>query len=232
MTARHPVSGRRHSMIDTWNRSCGAFVTLAALVACLVAAPASGQLTAGKEYQALDFPQPVATGDRIEVIEFFYYGCPYCNEALPLIVKWLPSLPADVQYRRVPVVRPDSWAPLARTYYALESLGRLDGLHRHVFDSIHIDGLALSDETAMFDWVQRNYIDRQMFIDAYRSADTTAKVAKALDLSDKYNITRIPAIAIDGKYVTTTGMAGGLDAMLRAVDQLIVRARAERAAKK
>jgi thiol:disulfide interchange protein DsbA len=219
-------------MIDTWNRSCRAFVTLAALFACLIAAPASGQLTAGKEYQVLDFPQPVATGDRIEVIEFFYYGCPYCNEALPLIVKWLPSLPADVQYRRVPVVRPDSWAPLAQTYYALESLGRLDGLHRHVFDSIHIDGLALSDETAMFDWAQRNYIDLQKFIDAYRSADTAAKVAKALDLSDKYNISRIPAIAIDGKYVTTSGMAGGLNAMLLAVDQLIARARAERATKK
>jgi thiol:disulfide interchange protein DsbA len=207
-------------------------MTLAALLACLIAAPAAGQLTAGKEYQVLDFPQPVATGDRIEVIEFFYYGCPYCNEALPLIVKWLPTLSADVQYRRVPVVRPDSWAPLARTYYALESLGRLGGLHRHVFDSIHIDGLALTDETAMFDWAQRNYIDRQKFIDVYRSADTSAKVAKALDLSDKYNITRIPAIAIDGKYVTTPGMAGGVNAVLLAVDQLISRARTERAAKK
>jgi thiol:disulfide interchange protein DsbA len=219
-------------MIETWNRGCRALVACAALLACIVAAPASGQLTAGKEYQVLDFPQPVASGDRIEVIEFFYYGCPYCNEALPLIVKWLPSLPADVQYLRVPVVRPDSWGPLARTYYTLESLGRLDGLHRHVFDSIHIDGLALSDESAMFDWAQRNYVDRQKFIDVYNSAATAAKVAKALDLSDKYNISRIPAIAIDGKYVTTPGMAGGLNPMLLAIDQLIARARAERAAKK
>lgn len=219
-------------MIGGWTRGYREWLAIAALLACAFAAPAFGQLTAGKEYQVLDFPQPVASGERIEVIEFFYYGCPYCNEALPLIVKWLPSLPADVQYRRVPVVRPDSWAPLARTYYALETLGRLDGLHRHVFDSIHIDGLALSEEAAMFDWAQRNYIDRQKFIETYRNADTTAKVARALDLSDKYNITRIPAIAIDGKYVTTPGMAGGMDAMLRAADQLIVRARAERTAKK
>lgn len=208
-----------------------AIAPLLFLLAGIIAAPVHGELTAGKEFQVLDFPQPVASGDKIEVIEFFSYGCPYCNEALPLITKWVPTLPADVQYRRVPVVRPDKWAPYARTYYTLETLDKLK-LHRHVFDTIHVDNLTLTDEKTMFDWAERNYIDRQKFIDVYKSADTAAKVTRAQEMTDTYNISRIPAFAVDGKYLTTSGMAGGLPMLLPTVDQLIAKARNERAAKK
>jgi thiol:disulfide interchange protein DsbA len=221
-------------MMNAWMRALngGRQAVLLALLAltALMILPAYADITAGKEYQLLSPPQPVTTGDKIEVIEFFYYGCPYCNEALPRISKWLPTLPADVQYRRVPVVRPDKWAPLARTYYTLETLGKLD-LHRHMFDSMHVDGLSLSDEKEMADWAQRNYIDRAKFMEIYHSADTEAKVKKAQEMTEAYNISRIPAFAVDGKYLTTSGLAGSLDAMLPTVDKLIAKARAERAKK-
>jgi thiol:disulfide interchange protein DsbA len=216
-------------MANAWPR-----VGKALLFFCIglfVASTALAELTPGKEFQVLNPPQPISSGDKIEVIEFFYYGCPYCNEALPLITKWIPTLPADVQYRRVPVVRPDKWSPMARTYYTLEKLDKLS-LHRHVFDSMHIDGLSLSDEKEMFDWARRNYIDRDKFAEIYKSDETTAKVAKAQQLTEQYGIARIPAFAIDGKYLTTSNMAGGLEHLLPTVDQLIVRARMERAAKK
>jgi protein dithiol oxidoreductase (disulfide-forming) len=201
------------------------------LLAGCIAAPAFGDLTAGKEYLVLAPTQPVESGDKIEVIEFFSYGCPFCNEAFPLILKWRETLPADVMYRRVPVVRPDKWAPYARTYYTLEALDKLK-LHRHVFDTIHIDNLNLNDEKTMFDWAQRNYIDRQKFIDIYKSPETTAKVARAQQMTEDYLIARIPAFVIDGKYITTSGMAGSLNALLPTVDKLIAQARAERAARK
>ena len=218
-------------MTMVWNCIRKTLAPALVVLAGFVATPVLADLTAGKEYLVLDNPQPVATGNKIEVIEFFYYGCPYCNEALPLITKWLAFLPADVQYRRVPVVRPDKWAPLARTYFTLEALDKLK-LHRHVFDTIHLDGLALSDEKTMFDWAQRNYMDRQQFIDIYKSPETEAKVAKARELTESYNISRIPAFVVDGKYLTTSGMAGSLDALLPTVDKLVNQARSERAAKK
>ena len=192
--------------------------------------PAFAQLIAGKEYLIVDMPQPPAITGKIEVIEFFYYGCPYCNDALPLITKWVATLPADVQYRRVPVVRPDKWAPMARTFYTLEELDYLS-LHRHVFDTIHVDGLTLSDEKEMFAWAERNHMDRQKFIDTYKSAGVEAKVKKAQELTDAYNISRIPAFVINGKYLTTSGMAGSLNNLLPTVDKLVDRARTERAAK-
>lgn len=218
-------------MTKSWGGMRTVIMVWLVLFAGCMAAPAFGELTAGKEYLVLDFPQPVTSGDKVEVIEFFSYGCPYCNEALPLITKWLPSLPADVQYRRVPVVRPDKWAPYARTYYTLEALGMLK-LHRHMFDTVHIDNLTMTDEKTVFDWAQRNYMDRQKFIDIYKSPETEAKVVKAQEMTESYNISRIPAFVIDGKYLTTSGMAGGLDALLPTVDKLIVKARNERAAKK
>lgn len=218
-------------MTNAWTRGVKLLLaaSLGLLAATAVTAAAAADLT-GKEYQVLNPPQPVASGDKIEVIEFFYYGCPYCNEALPRIMKWQPNLPADVQYRRVPVVRPDKWAPLARTYYTLEALNMLK-LHRHMFDSMHVDGLSLSDEKEMFDWALRNHMDRNKFIEIYKSPETEAKVKKAQEMTESYGITRIPAFVVDGKYLTTSGMTGSLETLLPTVDKLIDKARAERKAK-
>jgi protein dithiol oxidoreductase (disulfide-forming) len=218
-------------MKNTWKRLGNAAIVVLILLAGGITAPAFGQMTAGKEYLVMSPPQPVSSGDKIEVIEFFYYGCPYCNEALPLILKWIPTLPPDVQYRRVPVVRPDKWAPLARTYYTLEAMDMLK-LHHHVFDTLHIDNLGLSDEKTMFEWAAYNHMDKQKFTDIYKSPETTAKVEKAKQMTESYDILRIPAFVVDGKYLTTSTMAGGLDAMLPTVDKLIAKARSERAAQK
>jgi protein dithiol oxidoreductase (disulfide-forming) len=207
------------------------FFFAAALLAGSIALPATAQqLTAGKEYEVLNPPQPTSSGDKIEVIEFFYYGCPYCNEAYPRIQKWIPTLPADVQYRRVPVVRPDKWAPLARTFYTLEAMNMLE-LHHHVFDTLFVDNVALSDENEMFAWAERNHMDRKKFIEIYKSPETTAKVEKARQMTEAYGIARIPAFVVNGKYLTTSGQAGSLDVLLPTVDKLIVLARGERAKK-
>jgi thiol:disulfide interchange protein DsbA len=101
-----------------------------------------------------------------------------------------------------------------------------------MFDSMHVDGLSLSDEKEMFDWAQRNYLDRKKFIEIYKSAETEAKVKHAQEMTESYGITRIPAFVVDGKYLTTSGLTGSLQTVLPAVDKLIAKARAERAAKK
>lgn len=197
-----------------------------------LAAPAfAADITAGKEYAALDPAHAVVTGDKIEVIEFFYYGCPYCYDALPHILKWKPTLPPDVQYRMVPVVGAEHGAALARTFYTLEKMDMLK-LHHHVFDSVFMDNLTLSDEKEMFNWAERNHMDRQKFIEIYKSPETEAKVVKAREMTETYGITRTPSFVVDGKYLTTSSQAGSLELLLPTVDKLIVKARNERAAKK
>jgi len=218
-------------MNKLWKRGGRLAVVMLTLLIGGLAAPVLADITAGKEYAVLDPAQPVAAGDRIEVIEFFYYGCPYCYDALPHILKWKPTLPPEVQYRMVPVVGAEHGASLARTYYTLEKMDMLK-LHHHVFDSLFMDNLTLSDEKEMFNWAERNHMDRQKFIEIYKSPETEAKVAKAREMTTAYGIVRTPSFVVDGKYLTTSTQAGGLDKLLPTVDQLIAKARNERAARK
>jgi thiol:disulfide interchange protein DsbA len=88
-----------------------------------------------ERFQVLAPPQPVATGDQVEVIEFFWYGCPYCLELQPLLQVWLRRRPADTAFRRIPAIRREGWAPHARIYHALAALGEVERLHQKVYDA-------------------------------------------------------------------------------------------------
>jgi thiol:disulfide interchange protein DsbA len=130
---------------------------------CLIAGGAAQQplatLQADADYRLIA-PQPVTTGDRIEVIEFFWYGCPYCYELQPPLDAWLRRKPPDVAFRRIPAVFRPTWVPHARIYYTLEALGAAERLHRAVYDGHHIDRLATDDAEAMADWAARHGLDR------------------------------------------------------------------------
>ena len=111
-------------------------------IALLVAATAaSAQIQPGREFDRLNPPRPVATGDRIEVIEFFYYGCPICYETQPLLSRWLTTAPGYVAIRRVPALSSESWAPFARLFYALDALGEIGRLHWPIYDNFHFEGV-------------------------------------------------------------------------------------------
>ena len=186
------------------------------------------QAVAGRDYQVLETPQPVVAGSKIEVLEFFYYGCPFCYEAEDSIRPWLRRLPDDVVFRRVPAQLKPQWESLAKTYFTLEALGQVERLHRPVFDTIHLDGLALSQENVMADYAARNGIDRDQWLAAYRSPETQQKLARTKAMEPKYQVGRVPTYIVDGKYMTTHVMAGGHEESLRVIDDLIVKARRER----
>ena len=98
---------------------------LAAALAVL-APPSPAQPVEGSDYKKLEPPLPTDSPGKIEVIEFFSYGCPHCNAFHPLISAWAAKLPKDVVFKRVPVSfnRPQ-WINLARAYYALQATGDL-----------------------------------------------------------------------------------------------------------
>src|SRR5438309_7337673 len=96
---------------------------LCMLAALALASAGAAEVTEGKDYARLKNAQPVETGKKIEVIEFFSYGCPHCNDLEPILDAWVAKLPPDVQFRRVPVMFQERWQALARIYYTLDAMG-------------------------------------------------------------------------------------------------------------
>lgn len=198
------------------------------LAFALLAGSAAAQPQAGREFNRIAPAPPPSTGGRIEVTEFFYYGCPVCYETEPLLSRWLASAPDYVSVRRVPALVTEAGEPFAKLYYALESLGEIERLHWPVYDNFHFDGIALNDEKIMADWVARNGIDRQKFLETYASAEVAGRVAQARELLKARDIRGVPTFVVDGKFVTSARLAGGTKQVVEVLDHLVRRAREER----
>jgi thiol:disulfide interchange protein DsbA len=203
---------------------------LAALLLTLTAALAQAQSAPqlGRNYLRLDPPQKVSSGDRIEVIEFFYYGCPVCYELEPKLSRWSFNAPDSVALRRVPALSSDNWDNFARLFYTLEAMGQVSRLHWPVYDNFHFNGVKLNEEQVMATWVSNNGLDKQKFIDTYRSPDIQSKLDRAREMTKNYEIRGVPSIVVDGKFLTSARMTGGTGELMRMVDQLVDLARKER----
>jgi thiol:disulfide interchange protein DsbA len=204
-------------------------------LACLVLMAAGAQAQAQIQPRTLNPPQPPLSGllgdtpkDKIEVIQFFYYGCPHCFDQQPLIEDWLAAKPADVEFRLVPALRDDKWLPLTRAFFALQILGAEQRLHRPIYDVINFDGALLSEEDKLFDWVARNGVERDKFIAVYNSDEVKAKVQAARQATAAYGITATPTLVVGGKYAVTSGLAGSHYEAMRLLNQLIVQVRQEK----
>lgn len=202
----------------------------ATLAATALAAPAPA--VEGKDYTRVKVAQPVATGNKIEVLEFFWYRCPHCYRLEPGLNAWLKKLPHDAAVRRVPAVFRDDWMPGAKIYYALQDLGLIDRLHDKVFDAYHVDNLNLNDEAVLFDWIAKQGVDRARFESAYKSFSTQSRATQGALLARTYNINGVPSFVIDGKYATSESLTGSEARLFEVLDQLIVQARNERRGKK
>jgi thiol:disulfide interchange protein DsbA len=200
-----------------------------ALAAVLTAAGARAQaLEEGKSYIRLKNPQPVETGNKIEVIEFFSYGCPHCAHLEPELASWIKSAPPDVAFRRVPVVFNQSWVSLAKAFYTLEALGEEARLTPEAFKAMHEQGKSLASDKAFVDWLATKGIDHKKAEDMMASFAVAGKVNKAKSQAQAYQIQSVPTIVIDGKFVTAPDKVGSHAAMPAAINALIAKARAER----
>ena len=209
-----------------------ALALFAAAVLSLSAVAAPEEAFEGTDYTRVSVPQPVATGKKIEVLEFFWYRCPHCNALEPVLNAWLKKLPKDAHIRRVPAAfRPD-WVPGAKLYYTLEQMGLLDRLHHKVFDAYHVENLNLNDPAVLGDWVARQGVDRKKFESIYNSFSIQSKVMQGTRLASAYGITGVPTFIVDGKFMTAESMTGSEPRLFEVLDQLIAKARGERRGKK
>ena len=213
--------------ISRWRAAFASAIMTGALL-CLVAGGASGQLAEGRQYDRLKNPQPTESGGKIEVVEFFSYGCPHCAELEPILDAWLAKLPPDVAFRRVPVMFQERWVPLAKIYYTLDALGVESKLSPEVFKAIHGQGLAFWNEKTFFDWAATKGVDRKQVEEVYGSFAINSKMNRARQQAQQYDIQSVPTVIVDGKFRTGSDRVGSHVQLPGAIDELIAKARAER----
>lgn len=194
-----------------------------------LALPVHAQLAAGKDYIVIEPAQRTDNPAKIEVIEFFSYGCPHCSDFHPLVNKWAAKLPADVAFKRVPVGfgRPQ-WTNLAKLYYALEMTGDLAKLDSSIFYALHEKGLNLSDDKSIAEWVTSQGVDAKKFSDAYNSFGMLSKTKRADQLAQASKIRGVPALVVDGRYLVTGQDLKSQADLLALTDKVIDKARSER----
>ncbi len=178
-------------------------------------------------YREIPFPQPVDTGDKIEVREFFWYGCPHCYTLEPALNSWLKRLPPNVQFIRTPGVA-QSWLTHAQAFYAFETLGATAKLHEPFFQAVQAERGAYNTPEAIGKFVAKHGVDAKKFQEAYASFGVRLKLERAKRQNMEFGVQSVPTLAVDGKYLTSPSMAGGEQAVLQVVDYLIAKASKER----
>ena len=197
--------------------------------ALTVTNPALAQ-TVGKDYTLISPAQPSDDPAKIEVLEFFSYGCPHCSDFHPVISAWSAKLPTDVVFKRVPITfGRAAWANISKLYYTLETTGDLSKLDGDVFKAIHGERINMFDEKTLTEWVIKKGVDPKKFADTFNSFGVMSKVKRGDQLAQAYKIQGVPAIAVDGKY-----LVGGKDftEQLAITDKMIAKARSEKSGKK
>jgi thiol:disulfide interchange protein DsbA len=202
--------------------------TLAAGGLLLLAGGARAQGAApveGRDYVRLSSPVAVPAGGKVDVIEFFWYGCPACNAFEPQLDAWARKLPPDVAFRRVHVAFTALHETHAKIFYALEALGQVEAAHRKVFAAIHLQRQRLDKEADIAAWAGSAGLDGAKFMDAYKSFGVATKVRQAKQLTEGYKIDGVPSLGVHGRWFTSGSLAGGAARALAVTDYLIGQAR-------
>mgnify|MGYP000152073884 FL=1 len=187
----------------------------------------SGQTYAdGDGYMTITPAQPTQSEDKIEVVEVFWYACPHCFDFEPHISKWLETKPDDVEFRRMPGIFRKNWIPHAKAYFTAEKLGVLDVIHTSLFDAIHKQKKKIHDDDSIKKFFVKHGVNKSEFTKAYESDEVMTKVKQAHIMGQRYKLTGVPAVIVNGKYMVSGSTAGSFENVLKVVDQLIDKERA------
>ena len=165
--------------------------------------------------------QATDSGDKIEVLEFFWYGCPHCYSFEPFIQSWKKSKAANVEFTRVPTIFRPEWEVQARSYYALVNMNAIEDVHGKIFEAVHKDKKRLNTMELIADFVGKNGADKNLFIKEYNSFTVDGMVRKSKKEQKAYKLEGVPTIAVNGKYITSGTMAGSYENLINIINHLI-----------
>jgi thiol:disulfide interchange protein DsbA len=198
-------------------------ISFVALTFLALSTAAQASIIAGHDYVVLNTPQRPESNGKIEVVEFFSWGCPHCYEFYPMLSRWIAALPKDASFKRVPVgLGHPEWEALSKAFYALQVTGDVDRLDSQIFEDIHRNHVLLYDEPSITAWVGKHGVDVAKFTAAFRSFGVNMSEGQAEQKSIDYRIPGVPTLAIAGKYT----VSGDREKMLATSDQLIAMERA------
>ena len=183
----------------------------------------------GKDDITLERPVATEAGNgKIEVLEFFWYSCPHCNQFEPAFEQWAKNAPKDVVVRRVPVAFRDDFVPQQRLYYTLEAMNLVEKMHIRVFTAIHGEKLMLNSDAAVLAWAEKQGIDKTKFEQAYKSFGVATKAKRAVQLQNDFKIEGVPSLGVAGRFYIDGTLAGSMPRALQVADALIAQSRQSR----
>lgn len=183
----------------------------------------------GLQYVPVNPQPPVGSGNEVEVVEFFWYGCNHCNDFEPVVSKWAAQLPENVKFVQIPVMFGGPADLHAQVYYALEGIGELDRIHEKLFHVINVEGRKLRSRDEVDAFLEANGVDMDKYREAMTSFSVAAKVNRARALMRRYGIRGVPALVVDARYRSGTGFKS-YEEMTEVVDYVVDKVLAQRKA--
>jgi thiol:disulfide interchange protein DsbA len=191
----------------------------------LLALPLCRAAVDDSKYETLANPQPTASGDKIEVLELFWYGCPHCYHLEPELETWLQTMPDDVVFIRMPAILGPSWELYARAYYTAELLGVSDKIHQPLFERIHKDKKPPRNAAELKAFFLEKGVSESDFDKTFGSFAVVTRTNRAKQVRDLYGISGVPALVVNGKYRVSSQLAGGNKELFAVVNALIEKER-------
>ena len=179
------------------------------------------------DYELVQPPQPTEVGGKIQVMEFFWYGCPHCYHLEDSVEQYLKNLPSDVAFVRVPAYPSESWGDMARMYYTIQAMGLESTMHRKIFDAIHKDHVNLVNPKIRDEWLAKNGVDPKKYDDVAKSFTVVSNLQRAKQLTQAFKVDSVPRLVVGGKYYTSGETAGGPERIFPVVDEMVAKVRSE-----
>ena len=182
----------------------------------------SPEFKEGVHYQRIPTPVPTSTGDKIEVAEIFWYGCPHCYALEPTVTEWLKRKPDNVVFIQLPATlgRKPGEAH-ARAFYTAETLGILDQINKRIMAAMHVEKRRVDSEDQLAAFFVEQGVSEEDFRNTYNSFVVETKFRRSQDLIKRYQVNGVPAIVVNGKYLTNASMAGSQEQLFEVVDFLV-----------
>ncbi|HAC34710.1 MAG TPA: disulfide bond formation protein DsbA [Gammaproteobacteria bacterium] len=180
----------------------------------------TGNVFAAERYKLLSTAQPTSVSDKVEVVELFWYGCPHCFDLEPVMQEWLETKPDYVEYVRVPAIFRDNWIPLARAWYLIDMLELGERVHMNLFRALHEKKLNMNNVGLLRSFFEHEGVTKEQFDKLYHSFSIDSMTRNAAKLTRDYQITGVPAIIVNGRYMTSVSLTGSHEGLIEEIERL------------